>query len=217
MTRIVLLISFLVLGLVFMTGSPATAITLNLSTLDGAYLRFSSATVPYFEFIHSTSGYSFFISDSDGGSSLGFNGNISGQFNVTDIVTHQDGSQSAIVSARAGTPTLTINDGATDFTGKVAWLNLYSYSGTGVCNSEGVFNLSEVNYGGSDPDLRALRLGGIATVAFQFTASSLEDLTASGEDVSFNGTLSSVPVPATILLLGSGLIGLLALRRRQAQ
>jgi hypothetical protein len=36
------------------------------------------------------------------------------------------------------------------------------------------------------------------------------------DDVYFNGTYSPVPVPAAVWLLGSGLLGLIGIRRRNA-
>jgi hypothetical protein len=95
------------------------------------------------------------------------------------------------------------------------------YAATGGINSTGTANLTNISYGGVNPDLVALAsLGnGTQTSTFQFaTPTSLTDLfttSSSTTQTSFSGSNSAVPVPTTVWLFGSGLLGMVGIARRR--
>ena len=103
----------------------------------------------------------------------------------------------------------------------LTWIGsiFFSFGTSGGANFTGEANLSNIVYGGSNPDLLALFNGGsgVQTLTYQFGASkSLTDLFTDGESTSFSGNITPVPVPAAVWLFGSGLLGLVGIARRKA-
>jgi hypothetical protein len=215
--KFALLIGLGVMGLTLGTGGAALGITLDFSTTTGGYLYFVGGTSPYFEFINNSSGNSFKITgvhDGAGGNSLGLLGNISGMFDIGEVQVFAFPPNPTIYFAAVTNPgLLTIKDGAgIDFTATVQWNAIRTVGTGGGINYNAFANLSDIQYGGDISDFKDWVAEQTAVVGFT-TAKTLVELTAQGADNStaFNGTLSAVPVPASVFLLGTGLAGLVGL------
>ena len=214
---------FLVAGVIMGTVTVASAITLCFSNLEDSKIAFNGST-DTFSFTHATDSHDFKITAEDptGGGTIGFVGDITGTFNIGTIKT--DGSlQTAAVT---GSGTFSIIDNANPgqmFTASIDWKTIYTYKTSGGLNDDGVINLSNlptpISYDGTNSYLLALKNnGGTAVGGFSFIpAKSLTQLTQNGANnsTSYSGTLSFVPLPSSLLLIGSGLVGLGLLRFRR--
>jgi hypothetical protein len=192
------------------------AVTLGFSSVDdsNAKLVFDGAT-DSFSFANALSGagagYSFSLTESDGaGDSIGLFGTIQGTFNIGAVVNGE-----APVS---GTGSVSIQGG---FTADVSFDSIFKSKATG--GIEGAFNLSNINYSGSNLDLLALQAGapGDANLSFTITGMSLASIVSSTTPIStsYDGEFRATSVPdggATALLLGLGMLGLTGLRRCKA-
>jgi hypothetical protein len=155
------------------------------------------------------------------GSASGFHGGISNTFGVgtiTSTTTPQGPLETASVS---GTGLLTIFDGSFTLTADLNWIDIATFGTAGSLNTLGTGNLSNIVYSGSNIDLLALANAGsgIQTATFQFsTPTSLTDLfttSSSTTSTSFSGSISTVPIPASVWLFGSGILGLAGVRRKK--
>jgi hypothetical protein len=212
--------SILIAGLICLTAliaGNAWALTLDFSNLTGAYIRFDGNTDTY-GFTNNSTGYSFGITGSNLADS-GLVGKIEGSFGI-GAVTGIPGYQSAPVT---GTGVLSIWDGAEFLTANISW-----HDGTtigqsvvgGLLNIEGTVNLTGISYIGSNADLMSIKSAGegIVTAAFTFNPGrTLEQLIEDGasNQTSYSGTLSAVPLPGALILLGVGLVRLVAYSRRK--
>lgn len=144
------------------------------------------------------------------GTASGFTGGIGGQFGVGAISAF-GGVETTGVN---GIGVLTIFDGSTVLTADLTWVDIATYGVAGSLNAFGSANLSHISYGGTNGDLVALANSGAGTqtATFQFASpTSLTNLFTTSTAVSrtsFSGSISTVPVPAAIWLLGSALLGL---------
>jgi hypothetical protein len=196
---------------------------LNFASTPGSTIQFNGN--------QSTFGYSPSASSIFGGIFLGSNWEVGsengsgtaaigllGTFNsgpftigtITTVVTGPNVDESAPVTGPGGV--LSINDGSGfNLTGNVNWVDIATHNYAGGINSKLVVNVTDLSYGGSNPDLAALSHAGSGQLdlTFQFAPGlSLADLTSgSGPyNTSFSGSLTVVPEPTSTacLLLGLG-------------
>jgi hypothetical protein len=208
-----LIIGMCALGLTMGNGGPASGISLDFANTPDATLSFYGGASPYFAFNNNPSGNSFTITavhDGAGGDTVGLPGSIAGTFVIGPV--QPDNSATVI---NQGDLTITDKDGS-PFTAKVLWYTIFSVGTAGGINDDATVNLSNIHYSGANPDLQGWGADQTATVAFGFNpGKDLSALTAEPYNATaFSGTLSAVPAPAVVLLLGTGLAGLAGLRLR---
>ena len=205
----------LLISCAFCVVQQAKAITLNFQNLNGTVVSFAGNST--FSFT-STNGYQFSISSVNGGlgDSVGLNGYLSpgGPFTI-GAITISGGFQSAPVT---GMSTLHITDAlATDLTGSIQWIDIATIGVGGIVNLTGTLNLTGINYPGANIDLGVLKAAGSASdvVTFQFVpAETLTQLANTGGQTSYSGSIFAIPEPSSIMLVFTGLAGLLIWGRR---
>jgi hypothetical protein len=196
-----------------LSPASATALRLDYSNLDGASISFSGAT-DSFTFNDNALGKDFSITGGVGltGATVGLQGHIGGTFTL-GVITTSGLLQTAGVT---GPGIFEIYDGSNTFHADLVWVDIYTLGGSGGVNSGLAANLANVSYSGSNTDLLQFLNGGVTNITFQFQpAKSLTELTAEeSNSTSYSGSLSPVPEPAAMLLLGGSLIVLWGSRKR---
>ena len=232
MTRRACLITCALLLMTFAWSTITFALTLNFASVDGATILFNGTG--NFTFSH-TGTYDFVINnETDGSTAIGLMGNIGGTFTIGAITTVFSAEE--VTYQRAGVTsvggTFSINDGTgKTLTGTLAWPNIdalkYQFPTIPPSSSSlgdlysaiGLANLTSIQYEGSNGDLMTLKNNGPASaiVTFQFIPGlSLTQLkTGDPHSTSISGSINVIPIPASALLLGTGLVGLVGLRYRR--
>jgi len=173
------------------------------------------------------SGFDFFVTGSSGFPNgtlatgiLGDGGNIGGTFTIGSIACNF-GVCSAPVT---GSGSFSLFDGVNTLTSTLTWVDIFTFGATGGLNAQATVNLTNLAYSGTNPDYLAwlAATGQHSTLTFQFAVpTTLPTLSSTASNTSYSGSASAtaavVPEPATVSLLGMGLMGVAAaVRRRRA-
>ncbi len=213
--------SFLTAAALVILGVPmvAEAVSFNLASQPGptpAVIRFNGDPTRTITFPNATDGFDFVVQS--GALALnGLVGNINGTFTVGTITSPGFGVQVAPVT---GSGVFSIFDGVDTLTADVTWSDIFSLGTTLGLNVSGNLNLTNMVYTGTNVELNAMKNDGqgVLTVSAQFVPGmSLTQLMTSNavNSTSFSGTYNSVPEPASMALIGMGVMALAARRRNR--
>jgi hypothetical protein len=202
--------SLLTTAALLASATLAHAVTFNYASEPRAVISFNGAG--QFTFAPGTNNF-----EVTSGTASTLLGEITGTYTIGAITTLGSTSSAPV----SGSGTFVIHDGAFDLVGNLIWMDISQTGTAGGLNTTGAVNLTGVTYGGSNPDLVALKDNTTAynVLTFQFVpAISLTTLATSTASTSFSGTITT-NVPdngATIAMLGMVIAGLAFVRRKMA-
>jgi hypothetical protein len=191
----------------------ATSISFNYASVVGADISFAGDST--FTFAPALNNFQIGLTTGSAGtgSANGLFGEITGHYTI--------GAVSGNTASVSGTGTFVIHDGlGNNLTATLTWLDITQEGIGDVVNVSGDLNMSNVQYLGSNVDLKKfVTLGqgnGYNGLTAQFVpGQSINTLKTTAETTSFSGTATAVPDGGTtIALLGLGLLGVEALRRK---
>ncbi|MGH7996192.1 MAG: hypothetical protein ACREFX_07565 [Opitutaceae bacterium] len=196
-------------GLAVGNQALASPVTISYSSTAGSDITFTGGG--NFNFTP-VSGSNFQLND--GSDDLGL---ITGAYKIGTI----SGNSAPVTDTTAGMISITDGSGVT-LTADVSWVSITQNGASSALNEDGLANLTNISYSGSQADLIALAAGGNGSDVLNFTfnpSESLSKMAAGGLSTSFSGSLSSVPDSgATAMLIGLGVaalgIGLMTQRRK---
>ncbi len=199
-------------------------VTLSFSDLANAVVNFSGGGFTFTDAPGTSNQFKITSVMNGTGSSVGLDGNIlpGGPFMIGSITSFTEPFLGLVQTASVtGSGTLYITDlNSLNLTGTIQWDTVTTVQTAGSLDLSGTINLTAITYSGTNPDLIALAAGGAASdvVTFQFdpaeSLSQLQAETGPGLSTSYSGTITAVPEPGVLSLVGVGL-GLLGYARRR--
>ncbi len=180
-----------------------------------ALIRFDGGPTKTITFVDASNGFDFVIGGPSNPALNGLKGNIGGTFSVGTI-TVSGGLETAPVT---GTGSFSIFDGVNTLTADLTWQNVFTFGTQSGLNVNGVTNLSNISYSGSNAGLIEFVNSNshTLTLSTQFVpGKTLTQLMANGalNTNSYSGTFNAVPEPATLAILGVGAAAVIRRRRR---
>lgn len=190
------------LGLPLLLSAPLSAqsVELDFSSLGSALISFDSTGSSLSFTPDSATGFDFQVGSSSESGLVGYKGTLQGNFTIGQVTNSGFGAFQVEEAPVTGTGILTISDGsAPAFTAVISWNSVATFGTGGALNAEGVTNITDFSYSGTNPLLEELAAdhSGIAVASFQFApAQDLDNLAGgSGGTTTYSGSFEAIPEP----------------------